>query len=109
MMATDRLILVPGARKLVRLRSLGVRFMLGGEQTGGRFALVEHPLAPRALGSPVHNHHNEDEFSYVLEGDAGVEIDDRVFVAGPGTLVTKPRGVPHAFWNAGECRCDCWS
>ena len=22
--------------------------------------------------------------------------------AGPGELVTKPRGIPHAFWNAGD-------
>jgi uncharacterized cupin superfamily protein len=52
----------------------------------------------------VHTHHDEDEFSFVLEGEVGFQIGDRVVVAGPGTLVTKPRDVPHAFWNAGEAR-----
>jgi quercetin dioxygenase-like cupin family protein len=101
-MDPDPLVLPPGAGRLVRLASLGVRFMLGGEQTGGRFALVEHPLPARSLGAPVHTHHDEDEFSYVVEGQIGVQIGDRVLVAGPGTLVTKPRGVPHAFWNASD-------
>jgi quercetin dioxygenase-like cupin family protein len=87
---------------LVWLRGLGVRFLLGGEQTGGRFAVVEHPLRPRALASPVHTHRDEDEYSYVLEGRVGIQLGERVLVAGPGDLVAKPRGVPHAFWNAGD-------
>jgi mannose-6-phosphate isomerase-like protein (cupin superfamily) len=101
-MFTDPLMLSRGAGKLVKLGSLGVRFMLGGELTGGRFALVEHPLPARSLGAPVHTHHDEDEFSFVLEGEVGFQIGDRVLVVGAGTLVTKPRDVPHAFWNAGD-------
>lgn len=38
----------------------------------------------------------------MLEGRVGVRIGEETFVAGPGTLVCKPRGVPHAFWNAGD-------
>jgi mannose-6-phosphate isomerase-like protein (cupin superfamily) len=49
----------------------GVRFMIDGETTEGRFSLVEHPLPPRALGAPLHTHRNEDEYSYVLEGRIG--------------------------------------
>jgi mannose-6-phosphate isomerase-like protein (cupin superfamily) len=98
---TQDLVLPPDAGKLVKLASLGVRFMLGGAQTGGRFALVEHPMPPRSLGAPVHTHHGEDEFSFVIEGEVGLQIGDQILTAGPGTLVTKPRGVPHAFWNPG--------
>lgn len=95
-------VLGPGEGELVHLFDLGVRFMIGGEQTGGRFSLVEHPLPPRALGSPVHTHRDEDEYSYVLEGRVGVQLGDEIVEAGPGELVFKPRGVPHAFWNAGD-------
>ena len=80
----------------------GVRFMLGGEQTDGRFAVVEHPLGPRALAAPMHTHEHEDEYSYVLEGEVGFQIGDEVVVARAGDFVLKPRGVPHAFWNAGD-------
>jgi quercetin dioxygenase-like cupin family protein len=86
----------------VNLLALGVRFMIDGEATGGRFSLVEHPLPPRALGAPIHTHRNEDEYSYVLTGRLGVQLGDDVLEAGPGEVVFKPRGVPHAFWCAGD-------
>ncbi len=95
-------VLGPAEGETVALFQLGVRFMIGGAQTGGRFALVEHPLPPRALGAPPHTHRDEDEYSYVLEGRVGVLIGDDELVAGPGELVFKPRGVRHAFWNAGD-------
>ena len=84
----------------VRLGGLGARTLVGGARTGGVLALVEHPLQPRSLGSPVHTHAGEDEISYVMEGEIGVRIGDEERVAGPGTVVFKPRGIPHAFWNA---------
>jgi quercetin dioxygenase-like cupin family protein len=86
----------------VNLLALGVRFMIDGETTGGAFSLVEHPLPPRALGAPLHTHRNEDEYSYVLEGRIGIQLGDEVLEASPGELVFKPRGVPHAFWNAAD-------
>jgi quercetin dioxygenase-like cupin family protein len=95
-------LLGPDQGQVVRLLALGVRFMIDGERTGGGFSLVEHPLPPRALGSPFHTHHNEDEYSYVLQGRFGVQLGDDTLEAGPGDLVFKPRGVAHAFWNAGD-------
>lgn len=35
----------------IQIAGIGVRYLVRGEDTGGRFALVEHPHAPRALGS----------------------------------------------------------
>lgn len=102
MNATATRILGPQEGETVNLFALGVRFMIDGEATGGAFSLVEHPLPPRALGAPLHTHKNEDEYSYVLEGRVGVQLGDEVLEAGPGELVFKPRGVSHAFWNAGD-------
>jgi quercetin dioxygenase-like cupin family protein len=84
------------------LGSIGVRFMLGGEESGGGFSLVEHPMSPRALGAPLHRHANEDEYSYVLEGRMCALLGDEVVEAGPGDLVFKPRNQWHTFWNAGD-------
>ena len=80
---------------------MGVRFMVEPEREAG-FAMVEHPLAPRTLAAPPHTHTHEDEYTYVLEGEVGVQVGDDVRVAKPGDLVLKPRGVQHAFWNAGD-------
>ena len=84
------------------LGSIGVRFMIDGEASGGGFSLVEHPMSPRALGAPLHRHTREDEYSYVLEGRVGALLGDDVLEAGPGDLVVKPRNQWHTFWNAGD-------
>ena len=82
--------------------NLGSRYLLRGDETGGRFALIEHAIPPRALAAPMHTHEHEDEYSLVLEGRVGAQIGDEVVEAGPGDLIRKPRGIPHAFWNAGD-------
>src|SRR6266498_1999476 len=68
----------------------------------GDFSLVEHPIAPRTLAGPSHVHEHEDEYLYVLEGEVGFEVGDDVSSARAGQLVAKPRGIWHAFWNAGD-------
>jgi mannose-6-phosphate isomerase-like protein (cupin superfamily) len=95
----------PGDGKTGFLGSIGVRFMIDGEDAGGDFSLVEHPLSPRALAAPLHRHTREDEYSFVLEGRMGGLLGDEVVEAGPGDLVFKPRNEWHTFWNAGEVPC----
>ncbi len=95
----------PGDGKLGFLGSIGARFMIDGEDAGGDFSLVEHPMPPRALAAPLHRHNREDEYSYVLEGRMGALLGEEVLEAGPGDLVFKPREQWHTFWNAGEEPC----
>ncbi|RZT16977.1 cupin domain [Kribbella sp. VKM Ac-2569] len=78
------------------------RYLIDGALTGGGFALVEQVLAPRVLAAPVHLHTLEDEYSFVLEGRLGVLLGDEEVFADAGTLVFKPRGQWHTFWNAGD-------
>jgi mannose-6-phosphate isomerase-like protein (cupin superfamily) len=95
----------PGDGKSVDLGSCGVRFMVWGEESGGGFSLVEHPIPARHLAAPVHRHSREDEYSYVLEGRLGALLGDQVVYAEAGDLVFKPRDQWHTFWNAGEGPC----
>jgi mannose-6-phosphate isomerase-like protein (cupin superfamily) len=90
------------ARQVLVEGPLGAVLLLEGEVSEGRFSLLEHPLAPRALGAPVHTHAREDEYSLVLEGTIGAELDGHALQAGPGEIVVKPRGIPHAFWNPSD-------
>jgi mannose-6-phosphate isomerase-like protein (cupin superfamily) len=87
------------------LGSIGVRFMIDGDETDQGFSLVEHPMSPRALAAPLHLHTREDEYSYVIEGRMGALLGDEVLEAGPGDLVHKPRNQWHTFWNAGDEPC----
>ncbi|MDX6698095.1 MAG: hypothetical protein QOE65_1492 [Solirubrobacteraceae bacterium] len=87
------------------LGAIGVRFMIDGDEAGGDFALVEHPMPPRALAAPLHRHSREDEYSFVIEGRMGALLGDEALEAGPGDLVFKPRDQWHTFWNAGDEPC----
>src|SRR5690349_15228359 len=87
------------------LGSIGVRWMIDGDEADQRFSLVEHPMSARALAAPLHLHTREDEYSFVLEGRMGALLGDDVVEAGPGELVFKPRNQWHTFWNAGDEPC----
>jgi mannose-6-phosphate isomerase-like protein (cupin superfamily) len=96
----------PTDGRLGFLGSIGVRWMIDGDETYERgFSLVEHPMSPRALAAPLHRHTREDEYSYVLEGKMGALLGDEVVVAEAGELVFKPRNQWHTFWNAGDEPC----
>jgi quercetin dioxygenase-like cupin family protein len=95
-------VLGPTDGKAGFLGSIGVRFMIDGEDADGGFSLVEHPMPPRALAAPLHRHNREDEYSYVLEGQVGALLGEEVLIGEPGDLIFKPRGQWHTFWNAGD-------
>ena len=106
MQTTGPKIVGPKDGKTGFLGSIGVRFMIDGEETPDRgFSLVEHPLSPRALAAPLHRHTREDEYSFVLEGRMSGLLGDEVVEAGPGDLVFKPRTEWHTFRNAGDEPC----
>jgi mannose-6-phosphate isomerase-like protein (cupin superfamily) len=99
--STTARVLGPKDGKAGRLGSIGVRFMIDGDETGGGFSLVEHPMPARALAAPLHRHSHEDEYSFVLEGRVGALLGDEVVYGEPEDLIFKPRGQWHTFWNAG--------
>jgi quercetin dioxygenase-like cupin family protein len=69
---------------------------VGGEQTGGAFALADH-LARRGNASPVHVHDQDDETFFVLGGELRVFLGEDEHTAGPGTVVVLPRCISHAY------------
>jgi mannose-6-phosphate isomerase-like protein (cupin superfamily) len=81
------------------------RFLVWGEESGGGFSLVEHPIPPRSLCAPLHRHDGVDEYSFVLEGRMGAILGDEVIYAEVGDLAFKPRDQWHTFWNAGDEPC----
>jgi mannose-6-phosphate isomerase-like protein (cupin superfamily) len=86
----------------------GVRGVLkvDARQTDGRFVAAVFPeIPPGVLAAPLHRHHNEDEYTYVLEGRLGVQLGAEVITASAGAWVLKPRGQWHTFWNATDAPC----
>jgi len=60
MEAATAKVLGPRDGKAGFLGSIGVRFMIDGDEADDRFSLVEHPMSPRALAAPLHRHTRED-------------------------------------------------
>lgn len=102
MSSATQVVIEPDAGIHTQLAGLGAIEKFAAEATGGAFSVVEHPMAVGTLAAPMHTHTREDEYSCVLEGLVGVRIGDDEYVAGPGSYVLKPRGIPHTFWNAGD-------
>ena len=75
------------------------------DDTDDRFYVANEILEPRTLGSPLHYHHVEDEYIYVVEGTCGAMVGDEVIEAEAGTWVFKPRQEWHAYWNPGDTLC----
>ena len=69
--------------------------------TGGAYGLVESWVAA-GHSPPLHVHHREDEAFFVLAGRVRFAAGGREIVAGPGSYVFLPRGVPHTFIVEGE-------
>ena len=67
-----------------------------GAGTEGRLTVVE-AQAPRGPASPLHVHHREAEFFYVIEGELTVWVGGELFGAPEGSLVYGPPDVPHTF------------
>src|SRR5262245_37123311 len=77
---------------------LGTRATIkaSAETTDGRSAVIEQ-LAPPGSGSPLHVHHNDDEWFYVIDGELTFLVGGERIVAGTGGFVYGPRGIPHLF------------
>jgi mannose-6-phosphate isomerase-like protein (cupin superfamily) len=72
------------------------RIHVGGEETDGRYAIVE--LAGRGGDmAPLHVHHREDEVFYVLDGRMTLHLPGERVELGAGEAFRAPRGVPHVY------------
>jgi quercetin dioxygenase-like cupin family protein len=66
------------------------------EGTDGVVAVIEH-TGPQHSGSPLHVHHKEDEWFYVLEGELTIWVDGESIAAPAGAFAFAPRDLPHTF------------
>jgi len=71
-------------------------FKLTSAQTGGSLLLFEDVMQ-RGKCTPLHQHPQEEETIYVLDGELLVHADGEEDRVGAGGCFMAPRGVPHAF------------
>lgn len=73
-----------------------IAIKLTGAQTGGRLGMWMWD-GVRGATSPLHMHHREEEYFFVVHGEARMFAGDERIDVRAGDLVTLPRDVPHAY------------
>lgn len=78
---------------------------LSGDQTGGRFSLIEWLMPPDDM-TPLHVHRRDSQTIYVLEGEVTSYLPGSSRVCGPGEFIHHPAGVPqtHRVTSEGPAR-----
>ena len=88
--------LQPGGGEALWFLGSLVTIKASAATTGGAVAVTEC-YSTRGLGSPLHVHHDEDEWFYVMEGELTLWVGGEVVKAPAGSFVYGPRGIPHTF------------
>jgi mannose-6-phosphate isomerase-like protein (cupin superfamily) len=93
-----------GQDRLGEHHSLGfstIAFKVLPRETAGGLFLIEHTHLQKA-GPPLHLHHAQEEYFYVMEGRALFQVGEQKVELKAGESVLGPRGVPHTFMPVGE-------
>jgi quercetin dioxygenase-like cupin family protein len=77
-------------------------FHCTSHETGDDVVQVETIVRPGGFVAARHVHPYQTERFEVLEGELGLRVGDREFLAGLGDVAIVPPGMPHHFWNAGD-------
>ena len=62
--------------------------------------MFESPISPGS-GVPLHLHHHQEEWFYVLAGEFLIEVGGEQHELATGMSILGPRQVPHRFRNKG--------
>jgi quercetin dioxygenase-like cupin family protein len=71
-----------------------------GASSGGSASILVATVPPGG-GPPLHNHINEDEAFYILDGELTITVESVRYKASTGDFVFIPRGKFHCFRNEG--------
>jgi len=101
-MSPEAIILLSGKGRPIPLFGNTLMVKADSERTGENYALIEYNIAPHFQGTPLHIQHNEDEAFYILDGVLTFQLGDRRIEAPAGSYIFVPKGLAHAWWNAGD-------
>jgi mannose-6-phosphate isomerase-like protein (cupin superfamily) len=66
-----------------------------GDTQGALFMMEQH--STKSGGPPLHLHHDQDEFWYVMSGEYAFQVGSERYHARAGDCLLGPRDVPHAY------------
>jgi quercetin dioxygenase-like cupin family protein len=91
------------SHETIQIGSLGVRFLITGDDANGSVALFELTApAAQKLMAPAHSHDHYEETIYGIEGVLTWTVNGSRIDVGPGQGLCIPRGAIHRFDNNGS-------
>ena len=90
-----------GEGKKFNVLGHSITAILAKKNTEGNYYVFEC-ITPPGQGIPPHVHDREDELIYVVDGEFGIMLGGKNFVAKAGDEIYFPKHVPHAFQNIGS-------
>ena len=73
------------------------------KDTAGEWSMFES-LVPAGFGVPLHRHHSQEEWFWILEGRFVFDVGGEIHRLDPGMSLLAPRHIPHRWKKTGESR-----
>ncbi len=96
---TETLILEEGQGRIYNCGTMTAIFKADENETKEKYSISEWWLAPYSDGPGAHDHEENDEVFYVLEGTVTFLIGDKWVDAAKGTFLRIPAKTTHDFKN----------
>ena len=96
---TEPLILQPGQGRVYNLGVMTAIFKADVNETDDKYSVSEWWLEPNSDGPGAHQHEDQDQVFYVLEGTISMFVSDKWIDANRGTFIRIPRNTMHTFAN----------
>jgi mannose-6-phosphate isomerase-like protein (cupin superfamily) len=93
------LILKPGEGRIYSCGTMTAVFKADESETNSRYSVSEWWLDPNSEGPGAHQHEENDEVFYVLEGTASFLVGDTWIDVKKGAFVRIPAQITHDFAN----------
>lgn len=93
------LVLTAGQGRIYNLGAMTAIFKADENETDYKYSISEWWLDPNANGPGAHQHEDQDQIFYVLEGTVSMLIEDNWIDAGKGTFIRISRNTTHTFAN----------
>ena len=91
-----------GHLKLKGVNSNILDLKVSGKDTNGDLAIFEQTSLSPGRGTPLHIHHFQDEFFFVIEGEYYFQVGGGKYSLNVGDSIFLPRKVPHAWTQVSE-------
>lgn len=101
----DTLILKAGEGRTYTCGTMTAVFKADENETANQYSISEWWLEPNSDGPGVHQHENNDEVFYGIEGIASILVGETWVAVEKGTFLRIPAKTPHDFANKTNKKC----